>query len=145
MTARRSNRGFALMLAVFLIVTLAAISVYVLTVSTAQVEASAQDEQAARAYQAARTGIELAAYAILRPPSLDCAGVAQTLNLGGGLAGFSVTITCAESSEDEGDRAGPSAVRLFRLTATGCNSGGVCPGAPAPTYAERQLHLTIAR
>lgn len=145
MKTRRGGRGFALMLALFLIVTLAAVSVYLLTVSTGQLEASAQDEQAARAHQAARTGLEVAAYGILRPPNLDCAGVAQTLSLGGGLTGFSVTVTCSESSEDEGERAGPGAVRLFQVTATGCNSGGACPGAPGPTYAERQLHLTLSR
>ena len=46
-------RGFALMLAVFMIVTLAAIGVYLVTVSTGQTQAVSQDEQGVRAYQAA--------------------------------------------------------------------------------------------
>lgn len=129
------------MLAVFLIVTLAAIGVYLLTVSTAQTEAVTQDEQAARAHQAARTGMEWAAYRVLRD-ALACAPLTQTLVLGQGLAGFSATvqIECAG-----GETEGGTTIELFRVTATGCNSATCPAAAPGPTYVERQLHLTLAR
>lgn len=54
------------MAALFIIVTLAAIGTYLLTVSTGQVAAATQDEQGARAYQAARAGIEWGAYQVLK-------------------------------------------------------------------------------
>jgi hypothetical protein len=131
------------MLAVFLIVTLAAIAVYLLTIQTGQTEALVQDEQAAAAHSAARTGLEVAAYQILRA-NAACAAVTQTIVLGQRLAGFSVTVQCASSSENEGERSGVDAIQLFRITATGCNRA-TCPGAVGPTYVERQLHLTLAR
>jgi MSHA biogenesis protein MshP len=140
MTQRR-QAGFALMMAVFLIVTLAAIGVYLLTVTTAQTEAVAQDEQAARAHQAARAGMEWAAYRVLRT-GLGCAPLTQTLALGQGLSGFSSTIQIeCDGAEVEGG----ASIELFRVTATGCNSGTCPAGAPGPTYVERQLHLTLAR
>jgi MSHA biogenesis protein MshP len=141
MTTPSRCQGFALMLAVFLIVTLAAVAVYVLTISTTQTEASAQEEKAARAYQAARTGLEWAAYQVLRS-NADCATLHnQTLVLQQGLAGYRVSVLCTSSSENEG----PTALQVFQVTATGCN-GASCPlGAPDMTYVERQLHLTLAR
>jgi hypothetical protein len=59
-------RGFALILAVFLIVSLAAIGAYLLTVSNVQVATGVMDEQGARAYQAARAGLEWGAYQVLQ-------------------------------------------------------------------------------
>jgi MSHA biogenesis protein MshP len=140
----RRAEGFALMLAVFLIVTLSAVAAYLLTIQTGQTEAASQDEQSARAYLAARTGLDVAAYQILRG-NAACAAVNQTLPLGQGLAGFSVTIQCTSSAEDEGERAGVTAFQLFRVTATGCNSGACPLASPGPTYVERQLTLTLAR
>jgi MSHA biogenesis protein MshP len=143
------SRGFALMLAVFLIVTLAVVGVYLVTISTGQSAAVSQDEQAGRAYQAARAGLEYAAFRLVQPPTATtaCADVAGTLALPQVGGGFVVTLTCTESSEAEGERTGPNEVRLFQVTATGCNSGATCVplASPAPTYVERQLHLTLAR
>jgi MSHA biogenesis protein MshP len=136
--------GFALMMAIFAIVTLAAIGVYLLTVSNAQLEATAQDEQGARAHQAARTGIEWAAFQILRN-SGNCGTVSTTLNLQQGLQGFHATIGCTVTAEDEGENSGVNAIKVYQITVTGCNNA-TCPLAnPGPTYVERQLQLTLAR
>ena len=127
-------RGFALILAVFLIVSLAAIGAYLLTVSNVQVETGVMDEQGARAYQAARAGVEWGAYRVLRTP--PCPPGSTTIALP---SGFSVTVTCTVyGPETEGG--GP--VTATRITATGCNAGA-CPGASTPTYVERQLQLTV--
>src|SRR5690349_19607372 len=97
-SAVRPQKGFALMAALFIVVTLAAIGVYLLTVSTGQVAAAAQDEQAARAYQAARTGVEWGAYQVLIV-SATCPA-AQNLPLP---QGFSVDVSCtASAAETEG-------------------------------------------
>jgi MSHA biogenesis protein MshP len=138
-TARKA-RGFALMMAVFLIVTLAAVGVYLLTISTGQLQAATQDEQGALAYQAARTGVEWAAYRLLIGGA-SCAGINQTLPLQQGLAGFSVQVACASATETEG----VNSIEVFQITATGCNNA-ICPlASPGPTYVERQLQLTLTK
>lgn len=140
----RQVGGFALMMAIFMIVTLAAIGVYLLTVSTGQLEATTQDEQSARANQAARTGIEWAAFQILRNGG-NCAAVSTTLNLQQGLSGFHATIGCTVTAEDEGENSGVNAINVYQITVTGCNNP-TCPLAtPGPTYVERQLQLTLTR
>ena len=141
---RRPARGFVLMLALFMIVSLAAIGVYLLTVATGQLEAGIQDEQGARAYQAARAGVEWGAYQVLRNPAFAtaCAAAPQTENRTyiNGLAGFYAVITC-ESAGNETEAG--AAVRMFRITARGCNQAG-CPAASLPTQVERELQLTLS-
>jgi MSHA biogenesis protein MshP len=152
MTPVNRNAGFALILALFLIVSLAAIAAYMVTISTGQVAAATQDEQAARAYQAARTGIEWGAYRVLQDSTYatNCAGSMQTQTVtftaaAQSLFGFSVTVVCQSAgSETEGG----NALRVYRITSTGCNcplAGCNCPlAAPADaTYVERQLQLTL--
>lgn len=135
------------MMAVFLIVTLAAVGVYLVTVSTGQVEAGVQDEQGARAYQAARAGIDWGAYQLLRNPggafATSCAGgsASQALVLPGGLTGFHAEVGCAQvGSETEG----ATSLEVFRITVTGCNRSPCGSGLDA-TYVERQLQLTLTQ
>lgn len=128
-------RGFALILALFLIVSLAAIGGYMLTVSNAQVEAGIMDEQGARAYQAARAGLEWGAYQVLR--TSNCPPGPTNLPFA---AGFRASVTCtAFLPETEGG----VLINTFRITSTGCNDAA-CPGTAVPGYVERQLQLTVA-
>jgi MSHA biogenesis protein MshP len=147
MPRRSSGRqsGFVLVLAVFMLVMLAAISAYLLTISNLQVQAAAQDELGARAYQSARSGIDWGAYQILRAPAqafaTACAAgtTTQTIALSGELAGFSVAVTCqAGAAQSEG----ASAFRAYTITATGCNQAS-CPGTAGATYVERQLRISL--
>ncbi len=137
----RPARGFALMMAIFVLVTLAAIGTYLLTISTGQLEAAIQDEQGARAYQAARSGIDWGAYQQLRNGS--CLAPIQSLVFTQpGLAGFRAEVTCvALVNEPEGG----TAVNVFRITATGCNSNACGPANTAATYVERQLELILTQ
>ncbi len=144
----RRQSGFGLILAVFLIISLAAIGAYLLTISTAQVEAGVQDEQGARAYQAARTGIEWGAYQVLvvggtfATTTCNATGTpSQQLTLTGGLAGFFAQVGCRVTSESEG---AVPVLNYYRITVTGCNQSS-CSGAIGPTYVERQLVLTLAK
>lgn len=142
----RRARGFALILALFLLVSLFAIAAYLLTVSTGQLEAGLQDEQGARAYQAARAGIDWGAFQLLRNSggsfASNCAAgsAAQAFGLAEGLADYRAEVSCLLiGSETEG----AATVQVFRLTATGCNRNPCGSGVDA-TYVERQLQLTIA-
>jgi MSHA biogenesis protein MshP len=147
---RARQRGFSLILALFLLVSLAAMGAYLLTVSTLQQETSAADELGARAYQAAHAGVDWGLYELLRDSGgayanacdaavAPAAPAAQTFALSGGLAGFSVKVECAATAPTtEGATSG---LRAYVLKATACNQAS-CPGTQGPTYVERQLEAT---
>lgn len=134
-----TTRGFALPSAIFLLVVLAMLGVAVMHVSTTQHVGSALDVEGARAYQAARAGIEWGLYRKLREGSCDAQSsftpAAATLQ------GFTVTITCADFPDANG---GPT---VTLITATACNqpSGGACPNTTNPDtgYVERRLDVTF--
>ena len=145
-------KGFMLMAALFLIVTLAAIGMYLVTVSTGQIEAASQDEQGARAYQAARAGIDWGAFQVLRNSTgtfaaTTCtAGGSQTLTLGtlgapSGASPFRSTVACSHSTEPEDN----STVDIYVLVATGCNRAACPATTPDSTYVERQLQLILTK
>jgi MSHA biogenesis protein MshP len=127
-------RGFTIVAAIFLLVVLAALGAFVLTVSSSQHMSSAQDLQGARAYQAARSGIEWGAYQALRNSS--CAA-STPISPGGTLSGISVTVLCTSAGWTYSE-AGDS-VTLYQLTVTA--SQGTVGSA---TYVERQLQATVA-
>jgi MSHA biogenesis protein MshP len=141
--SRLRQRGFALMLAIFLIITLAAIGLYLVTSSTAQNAAVVQDEQAAHAYQAARTGLEVAAYQLLRPVTANCVpNQTLTLELLGTNNQVYADVACTlVATETEGG----ATINVYRVTSTGCNATPCIPASPAATYVERQLTITINR
>lgn len=144
-TQSAHQRGFALPTAIFLLVVLAALGAFMLTLSSVQHTTSAQDVQGSRAYQAARAGIEWGVYQIMVPENesspgtrADCFGGATSATpaFGGTLAGFNVQVTCASSGNViEGE----NAIRVFTLTSTATN--GVVGSA---SYVERQISATIA-
>lgn len=136
-TLRRA-RGFALLLALFLIVSLAAIGAYLLSVSNVQVETGIMDEQGARAYQAARAGLDWGAYRVLR--NATCPGGTTTITLPANLTGFYAEVTCTSfGTETEGG----SPVTTYRIVSTGCNATPCSSGSGA-TYVERQVLLSVA-
>jgi MSHA biogenesis protein MshP len=139
---RRRQRGFLVIAAVFLLVVLAGLVAYLTTVSTTSQAASAADFNSARAYQAARAGIEWGAYQILQVPAYAtaCNGATQTTTLT--LGSFKATVTCTASAAiTEG---ASTTVRSYRIVSNGCNTGAAsCPGAISSTYVERELALSI--
>ena len=147
---RRSKRrihGVGLMLAIFLLVTVAAVGAYLVTVSSGQVEAVTQDEQGARAYQAARTGIDWGAYQVLINASCPTPLPAPPTILSlpqQGLTGvtFYGEVSCTPVGTES--EAG-NTIHVYQLTVTGCNQTPcVAVGTdPGPTYVERQLTLTL--
>ena len=102
------QRGFSLVTAIFILVILAGLGASMVTFSTAQHSTVAMDIQSARAYQAARAGIEWGAYQALKnsatyactptapPPSTGTSTDTMTV------AGFITTVTCNATSHTEG-------------------------------------------
>lgn len=134
---RRNEAGLGLVTAIVLLVVLSGMAVALVTLSTAQQATSSLDLLGARAYQAARAGIEVGLFRGRRNDV--CAGEAAPFSFDmpapSSLAGFSVTVVCVPSG-------GAPLVR--RLTATACNrpdGNGRCPNqSNHPDYVQRVLH-----
>ena len=95
----RRQRGFALIVAIFLLVVLSSLGVYIVKVSGIQHQTVNIALLGARAFEAARAGIEWGAFQAL--DSGACPAT-TTLNLTeGGLAGFDVEVICNSSSHTE--------------------------------------------
>ena len=92
------QRGFALVAAIFLLVVLASLGVYIVRVSGVQQQTVNVALLGARAFEAAVSGMEWGAF-----QALDCGTcTTTTLNLTeGGLAGFDVDVTCSSSAHTE--------------------------------------------
>ncbi len=94
----RRQRGFALVVAIFLLVVLASLGLFIVKVSGVQHQTVNVALLGARAFEAARAGIE---WGIYRAIDAD-ACTTTTLNLTeGGLAGFDVDVTCTSTSHTE--------------------------------------------
>lgn len=142
--SRASRRGFAVMVALFILVTLAGLATVVVTISTGQQRGFAFDVQGTKAYQAARAGVEYGLRVALNPPvagagTPTCASNEANFAFSGNLAGYSVRVDCASNTFNE---AGIT-VTQYNITATGCNRA-TCPGTPDATYVERQLRVSSA-
>ncbi|MGV8893977.1 MAG: hypothetical protein ACOH2K_13745 [Burkholderiaceae bacterium] len=143
-----AQRGFALVSAIFLIVILAALGAFMVTLSTVQNVTSTQDLQGSRAYQAARAGIDWGAYQVLTPENTNlpavpapyvCPAAATTLNsLAGSLAGFVATVGCIEAVGSPFTE-GANLIRVYQITSTA--SLGTAGSA---YYVERRISASIS-
>jgi MSHA biogenesis protein MshP len=132
-----SQRGFSMIVAVFLLVVLGALGAAMANLSVIQHTGLARDVQGARAYQAARAGIEWALYRSL--VSSACAASASFVLPAQTLQSFTVTVTCTESATTP-------VMRQFVVTACNEPDGGNCPNAnPTGEYVERKLQATIEK
>ncbi len=133
-------RGFSVAAAVFLLIVLAALAAFLLTVGGLQQTSSTLDLQGTKAYQAARAGIEWGVYRALRN---DSCVASTSFALPGGLSEFTVTVQCTESAYDE--ISAGATPKIYSILATACNqpSVGDCPGLVGPLYVERQLQATV--
>lgn len=102
MSIRRSHfpsnpqDGFAIVSAIFLLVVLAALGAFMLTLSTTQQMTSAQDIQGSRAYWATKAGIQWAVASIKTAGACPPSPSSLTLD------GFSVAVTCDSKTYTEG-------------------------------------------
>ena len=145
----KAGRGFVLPSAIFLLVILAALAAFLVRISTTQSMTSAQDIQGARAYQAARAGIEWGLYRVLDPLNASAVSPADAAwpNMpgcpGGTLAieGFTVAVGCNPAVPQDYFEAGDSrSIRVYRLVAT-ASLGAV----GAANYVERQIQVTVSK
>jgi MSHA biogenesis protein MshP len=132
-TMHKAQRGFSLVSAIFLLVVIAALGTFAVTLSTTQHQSAALDVMGARAYQAARAGVEWGAYQALQVSSCPAA---TPLALPGTLSGFNVNVQCGSTAHSEA----AATITIYQLTST-ATQGTVA----TPNYVERQMAVTIAK
>lgn len=134
----RRSSGVGLVTAIFLLVVLAGLGVAMVSISSAQHQASGLDVQGVRAYQAARAGIEWGLYHLSTPTPNCSPRQPFALPPTSSLTGFVVTVKCTPSAS------GPA---RYGLESTACNlpkADGTCPNASNnPNYVERKIVVSI--
>jgi MSHA biogenesis protein MshP len=130
------QRGFSLIMAIFLIVVLGGIAVFIGRVSTMQHQSSALDEEGAMAYQAARAGIEWGVYQAI--VSSSCAA-STSFKLAvpttpASTVDYTVDVACTQTQATEGS----TLIDVYQITATATNAAG------GNFAVERQLSATVS-
>lgn len=134
-------RGFSLISAIFLLVVIAVLGMFAVTLFTSQQQAATLDLLGSRAYQAAHAGVEWGAYQVITPDSISCNTLPATTSnsvalTAAELQDYTVTVDCGSTAASE---AGVT-VTLYQLTST-ATRGAVT----SPYYVERQLTATIVQ
>lgn len=146
----RFQAGVGLVTAIFLLVVLAGLGVAAVTLFNAQQASAGADMEGAKAYQAARAGIEWGLYEQLRQnrcAARSSFGFPNTTVL----ASFRVTVTCQaiDGLPDE-EGATVAQTRRWRIGAVACNQPveGECTAQTNttnanPDYVQRRLEVEI--
>lgn len=98
-TVRQPQAGFAAIAAIVIVVLLAALGVFMVSISNTQQLSSSQDVQGSRAYWAARAGLEWSVVYLKATPASCANPVAATPTP---IEGFNTVVICASQTYDEG-------------------------------------------
>jgi len=146
-TSRARSGGIGIIAAIAILVILAGLAAFIVSVVVLRSQSTGLDSLGTRAYLAARAGVEWNMYWVNHPaaPPFTCpGGVFGTLNngngLGGMLADFTVTVTCQTTTT--ATEAG-NTIRIHQIVAVACNipTGGACPNNATTntSYVERKI------
>jgi MSHA biogenesis protein MshP len=135
----RRQAGVGIVTAIFLLVVLAGLGVAMVGIYTSQQSSANLDLQGARAYQAARAGLEWGIFQRLRNKS--CLGSTRIdMPQGTSLSGFTVYVSC--EAQGTGD------LTRFVITSDACNIPDTAKGACSPVnnnaeYVNRKLEAEL--
>jgi MSHA biogenesis protein MshP len=132
------NQGFLLPAAIFILVILAGLGAYALNVTSVQQSTTTQDVQGARAYQAARAGVEWAAYQVLAPGTTalaSCPASPATLTIDN----FTVVVSCTQSA-NYFEQGTDHTIAMYDIISTASYGS-----AGTLNYIERQVQLTLSK
>jgi len=132
------QQGFLLPAAIFILVILAALGAYALNITSVQQNTSLQDTQGTRAYQAARAGVEWAAYRVLDPGNVAlvaCPVSPSALNIDN----FVVSVTCSRSV-DYNEQGTDHTIAMYEISST-ASFGAV----GTINFIQRQIQLTVSK
>lgn len=128
--------GFSLVAAIFILVILALLGAFMLTMSVIERSTSSYAVQGARAYQAALSGIEWGVRQALTGSSCPASPTTFPLTATG-LNGFSVTVQCTSSDHVE-PQSDPGTFKVYVLTSTAATGT-----YGQPDYFSRSAQATI--
>jgi len=129
----KHERGFALVAAIFIVVVLAMLGIMMVTIGGMERATASAAVQGARAFYAARAGIEWGTFQAMPPTSSCVASSNFTLSVPG-LNGFNVTVQCTSTQHRE--RNDTYNVYVINSTATSGNFGEA-------DYVSRTLQVTV--
>ena len=124
------QRGFAAIAALFILVVLAAMGAFMVSISSSQQLGAAQDVQGSRAYWAAQAGLEWALGSLGTAPAACPVPPAPFV-----VEGFTLAVSCVRNTFDEGG----VARRIYAITSqasTGSAAGSV-------GYVERSVSVVM--
>jgi len=132
------SAGVGLVTAIFLLVVLAGLGVAMVSLYTAQEASSSLDIEGARAYQAARAGIEFGLFRLRQASADNCPATPVILKLNAPtLSRYTVVVTCTRK---DGAPNAPA-----NITSVACNivdGNQVCTVAPNdPQYVRRRMEV----
>jgi MSHA biogenesis protein MshP len=109
--------GFTLITSIFLLVVVALLSGYIVSLRSVQQATLVYGVQGARAMQAARAGIEWGIFQAVppNPISSSCLASSGSFNGSGAISNFRINVTCVPSP---GHFEGSVEIETFRLTST---------------------------
>lgn len=127
--------GFTLITAIFLLVVVASLSVYIISLRSVQQQTLVYGVQGARAMQAARAGIEWGIYQSIE--NLTCSTTNPPFSgTGAAISSFSIVVGCTESTHQEG----ATSIVTYQLTSTATTgSYGTLD------YVSRRLQATVSQ
>lgn len=131
--ARRQQSGVSIITAIFLLLlmgVLAAAMVNIVSISHVNIAA---DIGGARAYQAARAGVEWGMYQL--DPNAQSAALPSCVNGTPPVPGHTVTVSCQSWDSTENTRQ----IRIFRIVSTATPAAAKAPGI------ERVLEVTLEK
>ena len=131
----RRQRGFGLVAALFVIIVITLVIAAMARLSTTKHGSNSLALQQARAYQAARAGLE---WGISRAFNAGSCSNSAVNMAGGGLSEFTVSLTCSSTSHTDDDG---SSLTIYRLTAQAQNGSA----GSRPDYAFRSLTAVVER
>ena len=148
----KMQRGFSLVSAIFLLVVIAALGTFAVTLSTTQHQSAALDVMGARAYQASRAGIEWAAFQLVQSSvaggafATDCRGanteatrIVSSVTLAGTLTTFNpVSVFCWATSAVENT----TTVWVYSIASSAVTAAAT---VGSPDYVERVISVSIAQ
>lgn len=140
------SRGIGIITAIFLLVVIAGLAVAMVTVFTTQQISSALDLQGARAYQAARAGVEWGVFKHAAPGACDGA-TSFAMDANSALGGFTVTVSCQLVVGPDTGPDNPGALDQRKVRAVACNApnaAGACPNpSNSDAYVQRVMEVTF--
>lgn len=149
---RKLQTGFSIVTAIFLLVVLSFLGVAMVTFTTSQHQSSAMDVMGSRAYQAARSGIEWAAYHVASSPSgvewMGCTAAAPATvltGLDGTLAPFTVYVNCNSMAVSEVGASPTDTIWIYDVSAVACTEAACPSAAPGANYVERVIAVKMGK